>query len=109
MVGYLNPADHHPTWITKADKDVAKRLDFKDIKFPVKTKDIHKIEKRNSISTSSFGYENKEKHPIYVSKNVVKKNMWIYLLLKGEGEKKHYVFFKDSNTFMYGHTLPSGR
>ena len=29
---YLNPANHHPARITKADKDFAKKLDFKDIK-----------------------------------------------------------------------------
>ena len=54
--------------ITKADKDFSKSLDFKDIKFPVKVRDINKIEKKNSIGISAFGYENKEKHPIYVSK-----------------------------------------
>ena len=54
--------------ITKADKDFSKSLDFKDIKFPVKVRDINKIEKKNSIGISAFGYENKDKHPIYVSK-----------------------------------------
>ena len=66
---------------TKADKDFAEKLDFKGIKFPVTIRDMHKIEKKkkkNSISISVFGYENKEKHPIYVLKNVVKKNMLIY-------------------------------
>ena len=43
LIRYLNPADHSPRKITKADKDLAKRLDFKDIRFPVKTRDIHKI------------------------------------------------------------------
>ena len=37
-VRYLHPADHHSARITKAVKDSSKRLDFKDIKFPVKTK-----------------------------------------------------------------------
>ena len=46
LVRYLNPADHYPAKITKADKDFAKKLDFKDIKFPVKIRDIHKIEKK---------------------------------------------------------------
>ena len=46
LVRYLNPADHNPRRITKADKDFAKRLDFKDIKFPLKIRDIHKIEKK---------------------------------------------------------------
>ena len=68
IVRYLNPANKYPASITKADKDFAKKLDFKDIKFPVKIRDIYKIEKKNSIGISVFGYENKEKHPIYVSK-----------------------------------------
>ena len=67
----MNLADHHPARITKADKDLARKLDFKDKKSPVKTKDICKTEKKNSIEVSVFGHENKEKHPIYVSKNVV--------------------------------------
>ena len=75
---YLNPADHSPRRITKYDKDFAKRLDLKDIKIPVKITDIHKIEKKNSIGISVLGYENKEKHPIYVSKKCCEKNMLIY-------------------------------
>ena len=63
---YLNPADRDPATITKRDKYFAKKIDFKDIKFPVKMRDIHKIEKKNSIAISVFGYENKEKRPIYV-------------------------------------------
>ena len=58
LVRYLNPADHNPARITKADKDFAKKLDFKDIIFPVKIRDIHKIEKKNSTGISVFGYEN---------------------------------------------------
>ena len=46
LVRYLQPEDHHPAKITKANKDFAKRLDFKDMKFPVKIKGIHKIEKK---------------------------------------------------------------
>ena len=46
LTRYLNPADHDPLRITKADQDFAKKLDFKDIKFTVKVRDIHKIEKK---------------------------------------------------------------
>ena len=46
LVRYLNPANHHLARITKADKEFAKRLDFKDMKFLVKTRDNHKIEKK---------------------------------------------------------------
>ena len=42
-----NLADHNPRGIAKTDKDFAKRIDFKDIKFPLKTTDIPKIEKKN--------------------------------------------------------------
>ena len=38
LVRYLHPADRHPAKITKVDKDFAKELDFKDIRFPVKIK-----------------------------------------------------------------------
>ena len=57
-----------PRTIAKADEDFAKRIYFKDMKFPVKTRRIHKIGKKNSISISVCGYENKEKYPIYVPK-----------------------------------------
>ena len=30
IVRYLNPADHNPARITKADQDFAKNLDFKN-------------------------------------------------------------------------------
>ena len=53
-------------------------LNFEDIKFPVKTRHIHKIEKKKRIGISVFGYESKVKYQIYVSKNVVKINMLIY-------------------------------
>ena len=46
LVRYLDLSDHHAARITKADKDFAKKLDFKDIKFLVKVRDIYKIEKK---------------------------------------------------------------
>ena len=76
-----------PARFTKADTDFAKILDFKDIKFPVKVIGIHKIEKKNSIDISVFGYENKERHPIFVSRKCCEKKH-VDLLLIREGEKK---------------------
>ena len=61
IVRYVNPVDHDPRRIKKADQDFAKRIDLKNIKFSVKIRDIHKIEKKNSIGISVFGYKNKEK------------------------------------------------
>ena len=74
----MNAVNHHSARITKADKEFARKLDFKNMKFPVKIRDTNKIEKNNSIGISVFGCENKERHPIYVSENVVKKNMLTY-------------------------------
>ena len=101
----LNPADHNPRWITKADKRFAKRLDFKDIKLPVKTRDIHKIEKKNSIGISVFGYKNKEKYPMYVSKKCCKEKH-VDLLIE---EEKQYVLINDFNRSMSNHSLHCGR
>ena len=57
LVRYLSPANHHPARIKKTDKEIAKRLDFKDIK----NRHIQKTEKQNFIGINVFGYENKEK------------------------------------------------
>ena len=45
LARYLNPADHHSANIAKADNDFAKKLNFKDINFPVKIRDIYKKSK----------------------------------------------------------------
>ena len=37
---------------SQADKDFAKRIDFKGIKFPVKIRDIHKIKKKKKKEKS---------------------------------------------------------
>ena len=79
---YLNPADHNPRIFTKTDKGFTKRLDLKDIKFPVKARDIHKIEKKKkkkkkkkTIGVGVFGYDNKNNVQSMYQKNVVKKSM----------------------------------
>ena len=59
--------------------DFPKILEVKNINFPVKIKDIHKVEKKNSIS--DFCHQYKKKYPTHVSKkccNVVKENMLTY-------------------------------
>ena len=58
LVRYLNPANHHLERITKAEKD--KKIGFKDMKFPVKARDIHKIKKiKKSATISVFGNNRK--------------------------------------------------
>ena len=57
LVKYLILANPDPAKITKSDKDFAKRLNLKDIKFPVISIDS---KKKGSIGTSVFGHENRE-------------------------------------------------
>ena len=104
LVRHFNLADQNSQRITKADKYISKRFDFKDIKFPVKSTDIHKIEKRNSIGISVFGYENNQKHLLDVPKKYCEEEH-VDLLLIEEERRSHYVFIKDFNTYMYNHTL----
>ena len=83
------------------------KLDFKDKKSPVKIRDIHKVEGKNCISISVFDYENKQKFPIYVSKNTFKRH--VNLSLIEEKDQCHYVLIKDFNTFIYNQTLHHDR
>ena len=46
LVKYSNPVDNHPARIRKIDKLFRDDMDFKDITFPIKVKDIHKVEKK---------------------------------------------------------------
>ena len=89
LVRYLNTADHHPTRIRKNGKDFARKLDSKDIKAPVKSRDIHKVEEKKCISISAFGYKNKEKFSIYVYQNTFKRNVDLLLI----DEKSQYYLF----------------
>ena len=65
--------------MTKSDENFAKRLDFKNIKFPAKSRDIHKIEKRISSSLA------------FVVLKMKSKQRWeekrVDILLIGEGQK----------------------
>ena len=46
IIRCLKPTDHNTGRITKDDRDFTKKLDFKDIKFLVKIRDIYKIEEK---------------------------------------------------------------
>ena len=110
IIQILKPCNWNPGRIIKPDKDFVKNQDFKNIKFSVKVSDIHKIEKKkkkkkkNSIWISVLGYENKEKHQIYVSQKFCEEKHVDLVLIEEKG-KKHYVLIKDFNTFMHYYTL----
>ena len=90
LVWYLNPADDNRRSITKADKNFAKKPDFKDIKFPVKIRDIHKIEKKIPSALAFLVMKIKKNIQSLCIKTCC-------LLLIGEGEKNIMLLSKTSS------------
>ena len=80
----------------KADKDFAKKLDLKDIKFQVKVRDIQRIEKNPSASN------------LCIKQNAVKKSMLIYYY-QDKKERDNMFMSKALNRFMYDGTFYHGR
>ena len=78
LVKYLHPSDHHTAIITKSDKDFSKSFEFKDIRFPVEIRDIHKIEKIILSPLMILVMKTRKNIQSMYQKNVVKKNMLIY-------------------------------
>ena len=86
---------------------MAKKIDFKDTKCPVKIRDIHKIERKNFIGITTFGYENKVQCSISVSKKKKRKKKARINIL--QEVKADYVLIKNLNTFLYKYTLHRAR
>ena len=101
-IRHLNPQNKNPQRITKTDKNFIKQLDYSNIEFPVTVKQINKIEKRNNIRINLFGYEEKQKFPIYISQEKFQDHM--ELLLINKDKKNHYVLVKNFNKFMFDQT-----
>ena len=103
---YLNPVDHNPRRNTKADRDFAVRLDFKDIKLPVKIKDIQKIgKKRITLALVFLAVKLKESIQSMHQKKCCNKKH-VELLLIGEREKNTTFLSKILiGTFMMIHYI----
>ena len=78
LATYVHPTNHNPRRITKANKDFAKNLDFKDIENLLNTGNIYKINKNNSIIISVFGYKIKKKSNLCIKKKCCEENKLIY-------------------------------
>ena len=101
-IRHLNPQNKNPQRITKTDKNFIKQLDYSNIEFPVTVKQINKIEKQNNIRINLFGYEEKQKFPIYISQEKFQDHL--ELLLINKDKKNHYVLVKNFNKFMFDQT-----
>ena len=109
IVKYLNHANRHSAWITNADKDFAKKLDFEDIKFPVKIRGIHKIKKKKRIPSSLVFLVMKERKNI---QSMYQRMLWrktCWLIIDRRRRKKHYALINDFNRFVHDHSLHRGR
>ena len=78
LVEYLHPTDHNPRRIRKADKFYKAKWDFKDIKFLVKVRDIHKIERKIPSKLVFLVMNRRSKIQSTCQRNVVEINMLIY-------------------------------
>ena len=65
--GHINPSREQPERIKTTDKKIAEKHDYDETEFPVKEKDLNKIEVKNNICINVFGYENNLVFLIYVS------------------------------------------
>ncbi|CAB3991349.1 Gastrula zinc finger [Paramuricea clavata] len=100
-VRHLNPKARRATTITQKDREFITNLDYDGIDFPVKISDIDRIERKNSISISVFGYKGKKQfYPIRNSKAKYEDHMELLLLGDGEGNN-HYVLIKDVNRMLF--------
>ena len=83
-------------------KQYENTVDLTGINFPVSIKDIPKIEKMNNISINVFGYENKTTFPVFISDSQTENPL--NLLLISNDDKRHYIYIKNFNRFMYKKT-----
>ena len=80
-VRHINPSNEHPERIFKNDKEIAKKLNYDGIEFPVQEKDFNKIEVNNNIFINVFGYEIGLVFPIFVSNQKFEDSMNFLLLI----------------------------
>ena len=106
-LAYLFPVTKHPQRITKY-KEHKDKLNYEGITFPVKLKDVPKIEEMNDIRFNIFGVDLHDKkspiYPLYISNKTHLKNGTCELLLIEEGKGSHYVWIKNFNKLMHSQT-----
>ena len=112
---HLNPLKKDPQRITKADRESVKRLDYTGVSFPVTFSDMNRIEKKNKINVSVFGYKPANDkgwsgfpYPIRLSKANFTDHMEL-LWIDDKHGNNHYVLIKDFDRFMSSFTKHKAR
>ena len=100
-VRHLNPVKIHPERITQTDNKLVNGLDYDGIKFPVDKEDFSKNQTKK-IWINVYCYENKLVFPIQFSDQKFENSM--DFLLATDGNKSHYVYIKDFDSFMFHKT-----
>ena len=94
ILRYLHPREKHSSRIDDLKK-YENVLNFEQINFPVKVKDITKFEKQNpnlpGINVFSVN-ENKKIYPLRINKKDCQKTIDVFLY--SDGNKEHYSFIK---------------
>ena len=95
------PANDHKERVTKY-APYEHLFNMSDIDYPVRIKDISKVEKQNNININVFALDNQKNkqsiYPVYVS-NVQSENI-VDLLYIEENENTHYCLIKDLDSFL---------
>jgi len=97
----LNPVKDHPERITGKLEEQAETLNFKNISFPVKLRDINKVVIQNpNISVNVLGYDDDDKkkiiYPLRISE-MDKRLHEVNLLML---EDKHYVLINSMSRLL---------
>ena len=97
-LAFLFPVKQNAKRISKYKEHIDK-VKYDKINFPVKIKDIPKIENMNDIKFNVFGVDDKKSiYPLYISNKNCDKTC--NLLLIENDNKNHYVWIKDFNKLM---------
>ena len=81
QVRHINPSKEHPKRIKKSDQQIAEKLDYDGIEFPVQEKDFNKVEVKNNVCINVIGYENKLAFLIYISDQKFEDSIDLLLLI----------------------------
>ena len=93
-MAFIFPVKQNAERISKYKEHIDK-VKYDKINFPVKIKDIPKIENMNDIKFNVFGVDNKQSISLlYISNKICDKTCNLFLI------ENHYVWIKDVNKLM---------